>query len=415
MKALFTNVPLEKTINVILDRVYNKKVISMGLKKSTLKKLIKDTCSKTAFLGNNKIYEQIDGVSMGSSLAPVLANIIMTELELCVVDDLISSDRISFYGRYVDDTLLLVKPNDIENVLNSFNSFHPNIQFTVDKFENCTPHFLDLEIHPDGISIYRKDTHTGQYTHYSSYCKWNYKIAWIRALIYRAIKLCDANKLSEEFRSIKLFAAYNGYPKWVTNGIFRKCQQNTPRPEREDDALNIYLTLPYCGRNGENIIKRCRQKLYKCFKPEKKVRINTIFTTMKISYFTSMKDRIPFLNQSSVVYNFECPGCSKCYVGKTDCTLFKRSEQHGWKQKDSSVYKHLDECHEYQYIKTLYGLNTNDTNEREFKINTVKDNMAIIGRNNNWLTLAYLEAIMIKENNPELNRGLKAAKELQLF
>ena len=41
--------------------------------------------------------------------------------------------------------------------------------------------------------------------------------------------------------------------------------------------------------------------------------------------------------------------------------------------------------------------------------------MTIIGRNNNWLTLAYLEAIMIKENNPELNRGLKAAKELQIF
>ena len=41
--------------------------------------------------------------------------------------------------------------------------------------------------------------------------------------------------------------------------------------------------------------------------------------------------------------------------------------------------------------------------------------MTIIGKNSNWLTLAYLEAIMMKENNPELNRGLKAAKELELF
>ena len=32
------------------------------------------------------IYEQIDGVSMGSWLGPLLANIIMTDLETVIVD-----------------------------------------------------------------------------------------------------------------------------------------------------------------------------------------------------------------------------------------------------------------------------------------------------------------------------------------
>ena len=40
---------------------------------------------KTAFSFDNIFYEHIDGVSMGSPLAPVLANIIMTELEKTVV------------------------------------------------------------------------------------------------------------------------------------------------------------------------------------------------------------------------------------------------------------------------------------------------------------------------------------------
>ena len=97
---------------------------------------------------------------MGASLAPVLANIIMTELEQKIVDQLISDDMIKFYGRYVDDTIILVKPENIEEVLRKFNSFDNNLQFTVDKFENETPHFLDLEIHPDGLTIYRKDTST---------------------------------------------------------------------------------------------------------------------------------------------------------------------------------------------------------------------------------------------------------------
>ena len=87
--SLFTNVPLRKTVNVILDRVYKDKVIQTNLKKRTLKKLIIDTCSKTAFSYNNTIYEQIDGVSMGACLGPVFANNIMTELEKAVVDDLI--------------------------------------------------------------------------------------------------------------------------------------------------------------------------------------------------------------------------------------------------------------------------------------------------------------------------------------
>ena len=33
------------------------------------------------------------------------------------------------------------------------NGFDKNLKFTVDLFENEVPHFLDLEMSPDGISI----------------------------------------------------------------------------------------------------------------------------------------------------------------------------------------------------------------------------------------------------------------------
>ena len=55
---------------------------------------------------------------MGSSLGPVLANIIMTELENVLIKDLLDTGAIAFYARYVDDTLVLVKPNDVQKVLN---------------------------------------------------------------------------------------------------------------------------------------------------------------------------------------------------------------------------------------------------------------------------------------------------------
>ena len=40
------------------------------------------------------------------------------------------------------------------------NSFDKNLKFTVDLFENEVPHFVDLEMPPDGISIYQKDTNS---------------------------------------------------------------------------------------------------------------------------------------------------------------------------------------------------------------------------------------------------------------
>lgn len=90
------------------------------MRKSTFKKLIQDSCTK-------KMHKQIDGVLMGSLLGPVLANMIMTEFERLVMDKLIRDRLIKFYVRYVDDTLVLAKAEDIYNILKQFNSFDTSI------------------------------------------------------------------------------------------------------------------------------------------------------------------------------------------------------------------------------------------------------------------------------------------------
>ena len=67
-----------------------------------MKKLITASCTKTAFSFNNKMYKQIDEVSMGSLLGPVLA-IIMTELEKIIVKDLVKKNR---YQKYTCNMLV---------------------------------------------------------------------------------------------------------------------------------------------------------------------------------------------------------------------------------------------------------------------------------------------------------------------
>ena len=79
-----------------------------------LKKLTKDTCSKTVFSPNNKLQQQIDGVSMGSSLGLLLANIIMTEVEKTIIKKFLDDRMLLFYGRYVDDTLVVIKTRTLK-------------------------------------------------------------------------------------------------------------------------------------------------------------------------------------------------------------------------------------------------------------------------------------------------------------
>ena len=106
---------------------------------------------------------------MGSSLAPVQANIILTKFEKVVVKPLMKDGILKFYCRYVDDTLVLVKEDQIDKILKAFNSFQNNLRFAVDKFENGDVHFLDSKIINNGeTNIYVKDTNCGLYINYNN-------------------------------------------------------------------------------------------------------------------------------------------------------------------------------------------------------------------------------------------------------
>ena len=85
------NIPLNRNIKIILRRIYQDKVFHTTLRKRTMKKVIIESCTKIAFSFNNKIYKEICGVSMRSPLGPVLANIIITELEKIIVKDLVDN------------------------------------------------------------------------------------------------------------------------------------------------------------------------------------------------------------------------------------------------------------------------------------------------------------------------------------
>ena len=111
VKSLFTNSPLDSTIDISLNRIYEKKDLTVNIDRKDMRDLILLCTKNVHFTFNNDIYKQTDGVAMGSPLGPVLAGIIMVELENYMVPRL--SNHLHFWRRYVDDTFTFVKEESI--------------------------------------------------------------------------------------------------------------------------------------------------------------------------------------------------------------------------------------------------------------------------------------------------------------
>ena len=99
--SLFTNIPLEETVNITVDVIFEN-YTNVQFTRKELQKLFIIATSEAHFIFNNEIYDQIDGISMGSPLAPIQANLFMGYHE----KDWMEKAQVvkpTFYKRYVDD------------------------------------------------------------------------------------------------------------------------------------------------------------------------------------------------------------------------------------------------------------------------------------------------------------------------
>ena len=56
-----------------------------------------------------------------------------------------------------------------------------------------------------------------------------------------------------------------------------------------------------------------------------------------------------------------------------------------------------------------------DDEIRDKRINYVRNNIRVVDKSDNWSVLLFKEALAIKDNNPQMNSGLKASRDLNLF
>ena len=77
--SLFTNIPLDETIDICVDNLYNDNKNPPYIPKHDFCNLLNS--QQRIFMFSDKYYKQVDGVAMGSPLGPALANIFMSSLE----------------------------------------------------------------------------------------------------------------------------------------------------------------------------------------------------------------------------------------------------------------------------------------------------------------------------------------------
>ena len=99
---------------------------------------------------------------------------------------------------------MVIKPEHLDLFHNVLNRFDKNQEFIVGIFDDVVPHFLNTEIHPDGLGINFKPTNTGQYIYYTSFSLWKYKRAWFSNIVLRAIPICVKEKLQIELTEFKI-------------------------------------------------------------------------------------------------------------------------------------------------------------------------------------------------------------------
>ena len=122
---MLTSILLDKTMEIILRRIYNCNETITQIPKKVMKELFLLFTKKVHFGYSNEIYQQIYGVAMGSPLVPVLAGIFIVELETSVIPTLFR--WLLKCKRYVDSTICYVRIGIVDDGLKKLNGFHQNI------------------------------------------------------------------------------------------------------------------------------------------------------------------------------------------------------------------------------------------------------------------------------------------------
>ncbi|XP_055590291.1 uncharacterized protein LOC129742418 [Uranotaenia lowii] len=242
VSALFPSVPTSDALDSLRRHLERRRVPPNQIEAYIA---VAEVCMKqNYFMFRGKFYKQTFGLSMGSKLSPLLAEVFMGDFET----DLEKKEKLfpRVWWRYVDDIFASVKERYLPQTLELLNNQHSSIKFTVEKEVEGKLPFLDLLIQRKEdntlkFGIYRKPTSTDRYITVDSNHFGAQKQAAFHSMAHRLYHIpMEKPEFEEEKQKIYEAGIVNGYDYEFVRKILRKharkkhrSDTTTFRPEKK--------------------------------------------------------------------------------------------------------------------------------------------------------------------------------------
>jgi len=317
--SLFTNIPLELALDSV-SRRWRYVSTNCSIPYNEFLNGLKLILESTYFRFDNEIFKQEFGAPMGSPLSPIIADLVMRDLEEKALATLGCS--VPFYSRYVDDIAMAVPLDKVNDVLMTFNNFHTRLQFTLEIGGDML-NFLDVTIIKNNNSIiynwYHKPTFSGRYLNFLSQHPLSQKRGTVMGLVDRAFFLSRPEFHLDNLKFIIRLLMENDYPlKFIFDTmntrlryLIRYRQKNTIKNPKETNCK--WFVVPYIRSISEK---------FKHIIKDLDTRISYYSLNKLGSIIKRHKDILPNTSKMNVVYKLNCVDCNASYVGQT-CRLLK--------------------------------------------------------------------------------------------
>ncbi|XP_076043787.1 uncharacterized protein LOC143026887 [Oratosquilla oratoria] len=225
VESLFTHVPVNETISIILERVYRSNVPALDIPEDVVRAML-EICTKEApFLSHRgELFRQVDGVAMGSPFGVLFANIYMAKVEERTFQN---HPPPSIYARYIDDIFITTSTDDeVPLFLAAFES-NSCLAFTCEcSIEGRLP-FLDVDISKQDKSfktkVYIKATNVGRCPNARGECPAAYKRFVVASYVNRALTHCSTwTETHRELDRIRQLLTNNGYTDHLIEDVIKK-------------------------------------------------------------------------------------------------------------------------------------------------------------------------------------------------
>ena len=322
VESLFTNVPVEATVDIICNSCYNHPTLSPPpLEREDLKSLLLLCTTSCPFTNiDGSMYIQKDGVSMGSPLGVLFANFYMSHVENKVFEKN-PNLKPNIFCRYVDDCFLLLNnPETLDQIIAAFKE-ESVLNFTSEIGLNSRLNFLDVTVTNAGGTLhtatFTKPTNPGIYLNPKGECPDRYKEGTVKALIHRSYRISsDLTTFHASVEKLKQSFINNGYSNRMFDTILQNFINRTHQQDREnpphtdpDHTHKIYYKNYFSSsyKIDERIMKSIIYNNTSCVNEEDELKLIIYYKSSNVKSTFSRNSETPKLTKlqrSHLIYEY---------------------------------------------------------------------------------------------------------------